>query len=68
MTETASTPATPAPRKRRSDAYVARITITIPIDLSKPEVLTEAQKAVVGIEKTMPAGATVKIEAGMAKI
>lgn len=64
-------PATPAPkptRTRRTDAYVARITIAIPLDMNNADSLAGAIKTVAAIEATLPPGATFKSEGSLGKI
>jgi hypothetical protein len=61
---------TPAkkPKQKRSDAYVARLTVTIPLDMTKPECVADALKAIAAIGKSLPAGATFKSEGALARV
>lgn len=58
---------TPAPataptktRQARKDAYVVRLTISIPLDMKNADSLAEAIKAVAAIKDALPSGATVE--------
>lgn len=63
------TAATPAkPKVKRRDAYIARVTISIPLNMADPDSLPKAIKAVADIKDKLPADATVKIDAGLGKI
>lgn len=57
-----------APKKKRQDAYVARLTISIPLDMTSADSLAGAIKAVQGIKDAMPAGALVEISGSLGKI
>ena len=59
---------TKAPKRKRSDAYLATIRIAIPLDMSDAESLSKAIKAVQGIEKALPDGATVKVDGSLGKV
>lgn len=63
-----TTPAPKATKKKRSDALVARCTITIPLDTANPDSYANAVKAVSAIEKTLPAGATFKSESAITRV
>lgn len=53
-------PATDKPKRtRRKDAYVAILTVKIPLDMTNADSLANAIKAIQGIEATLPAGSTV---------
>lgn len=62
-----ATTAAPA-RRKRAAAYVARITVTVPIDMTDAETLARAIEAVKGLGKHLPAGASVKIDATVGKV
>lgn len=57
----------PAKTKRR-DAYIARVTISIPLDMANTDSLAEAIKAVASIKETMPDGTHVAQTVGLGKI
>lgn len=57
-----------APKVKRRDAYIARITVTVPVDMTDAQTLTDAMDAVKKIKDSLPANATVEMTAGMAKI
>lgn len=57
-----------APKQKRHDALVARVTVTIPLATNMPESYADAVKAVESIKTSMPTGATVKIETSLAKV
>lgn len=59
---------TPKPAKRRKDAYIARATITIPIDTLNAESLATAIKSVQAIQATLPAGSNVDVSATLGKV
>lgn len=64
-----TTPTSTKPaKKKRHDAFVARVTITIPIDLADPDSVPSAVKAVAAIEKTLPEGAIFKSENTLSRI
>lgn len=67
MTNTPTPAPKPAKAKRR-DAYIARATITIPIDTLNAESLASAIKAVRAIETTLPAGSSVELSATLGKV
>ena len=59
----------PKPAKtKRKDAYIARVTISIPLDMTNADSLAAAIKAVAAIEATLPAGASFKSEGSLGKI
>ena len=63
-----TTPAPKTAKVKRRDALVGRLTISIPLATNKPESYAEAVKALEGIQKTMPEGTTVAIQASLGKI
>ncbi len=71
MTTTQPEPVTTtkAPRKPRRDAYVARLTISVPLDMADSETLAKAVKAVAGVNGNLPHGSTVEVaSAGLGKM
>lgn len=68
MTQQSET-ASKKPKQKRNDAYVARLSVSIPIDASNPESFSDAVKAVDAMTKSLPEGAKVTFASrGMAKI
>lgn len=68
-TMTAPAPAPePTARKRRTDAYVARITAKIPLDMTNGQSLVDAMDAVKGLSAHLPAGTVLDVSAGMGKL
>lgn len=65
-----TTPPAPEPKTktRRKDAYIARVSISIPLDMSDATSLAKAIEAVQGIKSAMPAGAQVEVTASLGKI
>lgn len=57
-----------ATKKRRTDAYVARLTISIPLDMANADSLAAAIKSVAAIEATLPAGSAVQLSGSLSKI
>lgn len=58
----------PATKKKRQDAYIARVVVRIPLDMSNAESLALAIKAVEGIKTAMPAGTSVEIAGTLGKV
>lgn len=58
----------PTARRRRTDAYVARITARIPLDMTNGQSLVDAMDAVKAIKDHLPAGTVVEVAAGMGKL
>lgn len=56
------------PKKKRADAYIARLTIAVPLDMSNADSLAHAIGAVKAIEATLPAGSTVEIAGSLGKV
>lgn len=48
------------PRKRRADAYVARVSISILLDPSDGDSYSKAVKAIDGLAATLPAGTKIE--------
>lgn len=65
---TAAPEAPKQPKTKRRDAYVARINITIPLDMANADTLSEAIKAVNAIEATLPAGSTCEVFGTLGKV
>lgn len=64
---------TPAPakatKKKRQDALIARMTVSIPLNMDNPNSFSDATAAVDGIKDKLPAGATVEFTSkGLGKI
>lgn len=57
---TNAAPAAAKPRKKRTDAYVARATISIPIDSSDPASFQKAVEAIDGLLAELPSGSTME--------
>lgn len=68
----AATPALVAPtpkKKRRTDCYVTRLAISIPLDMANTDTLAEAIAAVAKLKAALPANALVEtISAGLGKM
>ncbi len=62
------TPAPKATRKPRQDAYVARLTISIPLNLSDPKSFENAASAVAEISKVLPEGTKIESAASFGKM
>lgn len=57
-----------APKQKRHDALISRVTVTIPLSADQPESYAAAIKAVAEIKDMMPEGSTVKIESSLGKV
>jgi len=47
-------------KKRRAEAYVARLTVSIPLDMKDADTLAQAITAVAKIKDTLPPGSVVE--------
>lgn len=63
-----TTPATKPAKTKRRDAYIARVTISIPLDMANADSLAEAIKAVAAIKDAMPDGTLIEQTASLGKL
>lgn len=63
-----TTPAEKPARKVRFDAYVARLTISIPLDMADPKSFETAATAVAGLSKHLPDGTKIESMATLGKM
>lgn len=68
MTEAAAETTVKKQKRKMRDAYIARLTISIPLDMADPDCLKKAVEAVGKIEAGMPAGAVVDVAANIGKL
>jgi len=60
---------TAAKKKRRTDALVVRMTVSIPLQMSDADSLYKATKAIDGIEAALPEGSKIEFAAkGLGKM
>lgn len=60
---------TKAPKKKRKDAYICRITVSIPLNLDDSTAYSKAVEAVDGLLPELPAGSKIEFASrGLGKI